>query len=224
MATVRKPKSKATTPPASAPDRKSRAIARTRQDILEAAGRAFTRKGYHRATMEDVAHEAGFSVGSLYNYFAGKEELYRGLLEGLAEHFDASYHDPLLRSLPFEQRFETLMRKQLGIIEARRELFAWFLADRWHFDWEANTPTGRIAKACHQRMLEHVTALVSEGIAEGTFRPGDARAMAYFMSGAINAVVSRWLGGDAPGSLTDQVGILKDLLLHGLGQPQRRRR
>ena len=47
----------------------------TRQRILEAALRAFERRGFHEATIQDVVRESGLSVGAIYTYFSGKEEL-----------------------------------------------------------------------------------------------------------------------------------------------------
>ena len=47
--------------------------------ILEAAERAFVRHGFHAATMQHVAAEAGMSPGNLYRYFRSKEAIVEGL-------------------------------------------------------------------------------------------------------------------------------------------------
>jgi AcrR family transcriptional regulator len=62
----------------------------TEQRIVAAATSLFYEKGYHAATMREVAAAAGIKAGSLYNHFPGKEELLflvasrtmRELLEG----------------------------------------------------------------------------------------------------------------------------------------------
>jgi len=46
-----------------------------RTQILAAAARVFARKGFERATMSDVAREAGVAAGSIYNYFKKKSDL-----------------------------------------------------------------------------------------------------------------------------------------------------
>jgi AcrR family transcriptional regulator len=48
-----------------------------RDRILDAAGRVFAEKGYHSATIADVVRESGLSVGAIYSYFSGKDELIR---------------------------------------------------------------------------------------------------------------------------------------------------
>jgi AcrR family transcriptional regulator len=79
-----------------------------RDRLLEATRRCLTRKGYEGTTVRDIAAEAGVSIGTLYNYFASKEDL----IEALSEHVlggdiaergsDASDLVALLRDFVFE--------------------------------------------------------------------------------------------------------------------------
>jgi AcrR family transcriptional regulator len=52
-----------------------------REAILEAAATAFAAEGFSATSMEDVAEHAGVTKLILYRHFAGKEELYRAVLE-----------------------------------------------------------------------------------------------------------------------------------------------
>jgi AcrR family transcriptional regulator len=60
-------------------ERKDRERQRRKQQIIVAAKRVFSNKGYNRATMEDIAQEAELSPGTLYLYFKNKEELFASL-------------------------------------------------------------------------------------------------------------------------------------------------
>jgi len=60
-------------------ERKEREKERRRQQIIVAAKRVFSDKGYNRTTMEDIAKEAELSPGTLYLYFKNKEELFASL-------------------------------------------------------------------------------------------------------------------------------------------------
>jgi AcrR family transcriptional regulator len=53
----------------------------TRGRVLAAAAKVFARRGYHRATVDEIASEAGFTIGALYSNFAGKEELFLALAD-----------------------------------------------------------------------------------------------------------------------------------------------
>ncbi|WP_028324143.1 TetR/AcrR family transcriptional regulator [Desulfatirhabdium butyrativorans] len=60
-------------------ERKERERERRRQQILIAARRVFSSRGYTRSTMEDIAKEAELSPGTIYLYFKSKDELYASL-------------------------------------------------------------------------------------------------------------------------------------------------
>jgi AcrR family transcriptional regulator len=54
-----------------------------REEILAAAMRAFTTKGFGRTSMADVIAEAGLSAGAIYGHFAGKEELFAAVVQAV---------------------------------------------------------------------------------------------------------------------------------------------
>jgi AcrR family transcriptional regulator len=53
----------------------------TREQLVAAAASVFARRGYHQATVEEIAAEAGFSTGAVYSNFSGKEELFLALAD-----------------------------------------------------------------------------------------------------------------------------------------------
>jgi AcrR family transcriptional regulator len=53
----------------------------TRADVLAAAGRVFARRGFHGASLEAIADDAGVTRGAVYYNFADKEELFLELLD-----------------------------------------------------------------------------------------------------------------------------------------------
>jgi AcrR family transcriptional regulator len=65
---------------AAVPTRKERQ-AQTREDLVAAAARVFARRGYHKATVEEIAAEAGFSTGAVYSNFDGKEALFLAIAD-----------------------------------------------------------------------------------------------------------------------------------------------
>ena len=69
---------------------------RAREEILHAAADTFAHSVYARASMKEIASRAGISVGMLYNYFKGKEEIFRELIEHYIRHLkeksDAAYN------------------------------------------------------------------------------------------------------------------------------------
>lgn len=59
---------------------RAQAQAETRRRLLDAAAVTFARKGFAAASVEEIAEQAGFSVGAVYSNFSGKEELFAELM------------------------------------------------------------------------------------------------------------------------------------------------
>jgi len=61
--------------------RKEREKIQHREDILSVALRLFSECGFHNVSMQEIAEEAEFSVGTLYNFFESKESLFVELMK-----------------------------------------------------------------------------------------------------------------------------------------------
>jgi len=66
--------------------------------ILDAAPRVFGQYGYRRASVDDIAREAGIAKGTIYLSFASKEEVFQALSQLLAQRMlagaEAARHRP----------------------------------------------------------------------------------------------------------------------------------
>ena len=76
----------------------------TRQTILNTAFKLFINKGYHGTSMRQIAQNANLALGSIYNHFANKEEIFQAVL--------LAYH-PFLKALPRLQEAEGNTAKTL---------------------------------------------------------------------------------------------------------------
>src|SRR5262245_9017699 len=70
-----------------------------RKQILDGARRVFMKLGFDAASMNDVTREAGVSKGTLYVYFANKEELFTTLKESKRSAFVPSVRNTLKESI-----------------------------------------------------------------------------------------------------------------------------
>ena len=56
--------------------------AQTHERLVEAATRVVASRGFHAATVDEIAEEAGYSVGALYSNFDGKDDLFLAVFDG----------------------------------------------------------------------------------------------------------------------------------------------
>ena len=74
-------------------ERKQRERERRRQQIIVAAKRVFSERGFSKTTMEDIAREAELSPGTLYLYFKNKDELYASLSLRILQYMNIRLED-----------------------------------------------------------------------------------------------------------------------------------
>ncbi len=96
-------------------------ITARRNQILDAAARVFSEKGFHRATTKEIASTAGVSEGTIYNYFDNKADLLIGIMSRLAKL--ESLDEELASALQNDVRdfFVAIFRDRLGRVAHNQE-------------------------------------------------------------------------------------------------------
>jgi AcrR family transcriptional regulator len=188
--------------------------AATRQSILRAARDVFVAKGFHGATTHDVARAAGLSVGSIYTYFASKDELIRECV--LAANQAES--DAVLQDLGADGSAEARLRRAIGgwyryTIEAPG--VPAFLAEAWAVASRKPLIRDMVARR-HERIVTVATVVLREGVAAGELAPAvhvetTARALAALLDGVVLECISSGM----PPTRTDVES--RALLLIGTG-------
>ncbi len=123
---------------------------RNRALLLAAARRVFLKRGYHGASVEQIADEAGFSTGVVYSQFGGKAELFLALLEArIAER--AAGNARAAEGLAGDQGIARLLEHAASVGRAEPEWGLLVIEFRVH---AARDPElGRRYAAAHQRTL-----------------------------------------------------------------------
>ena len=84
--------------------------ARTRDELLLAARSVFLRRGFHGASLDEIAEEAGYTKGAVYSNIAGKDDLYLALLDAHYDRRVAAYVELLLDQPTFEDAIRAVGR------------------------------------------------------------------------------------------------------------------
>ncbi|MBA3018456.1 MAG: TetR/AcrR family transcriptional regulator [Proteobacteria bacterium] len=99
-------------------ERKERERGRRRQQIMIAAKRVFSLKGFNKATMEDIANEAELSPGTLYLYFKNKDELCVSLSLRILQYLNIKLkHVGSEKDLEPERKIEALKEAMYDVYE-----------------------------------------------------------------------------------------------------------
>jgi len=184
--------------------------ASTRVDIMKSAAKAFRRLGYHGATVEQIAAALKMKKGNLYYYFKNKEAIL------------FACHQYSLDEL--NRLLEEVERSGLSADEKLRRLIVAFvhtILDELHgtalfLDLEALSPVHLKAVIARRDTFDRgVRRVLEEGMATGTFGPGDAKLRAFALFGAVNWI-PRWFNPDGPASSQEIADHFADFLIGGL--------
>jgi TetR/AcrR family fatty acid metabolism transcriptional regulator len=184
-----------------------------KEQILEAAGKVFARKGFHEATISEIAREAGLSDATIYEYFSTKEEL--------------------LFSIPRETTRKGMQRMK-GYLNFIRGAGNKIRAIIYHYLWfYQNEPdyasVVMLVLKQNRKFLETeeyliiregfrgILTVIEEGIASGEFRPDtDPYLVRQVILGTMEHIVIRWLLLGKPKNLTQYADPLTDMITEGI--------
>jgi AcrR family transcriptional regulator len=161
------------------------ALRRDSQERLErAALTVFARLGFQRATVRDVASEAGVSQGLLYHYFRTKDELLVAVFRRGAEDVATALAAAPPTGTPAEQ-FEAFVRTSFRLVDEHRDY--WRLNHFVRHDASAVAALGDLLHAWTGGIAQSLTALLT------ALGHEDAPARARLLFAAIDGVAQHYL-------------------------------
>ena len=139
-----------------------------RLQIVEAAVKVFLRKGYGKATMPEIAPEAGLSIGGVYWYFKSKDEVVLAILEDVFRSDLNDLNSLLSAETSASERLKSFVA---AYVESYDEL-AWLNTIGIEFYGQAShDPVVRgFIQAYISRYRQALVRLIEQGIERGEFR------------------------------------------------------
>ena len=194
---------------------KERAATSRRAEILRSAVAAFRRRGYHGASVDEIAGTLGMTKGNLYYYFKNKEEI-------LFFCHDWSLDILLDRLREVQKEGGPPDRRLRRLIVA----FVHMIIDELHgtaltLDLGAlSPPLLRKDILKRDRFDRGIRRILQDGMERGTFAPGDPKLLTFAILGAVNWI-SRWFDPRGPAT-SDEIGrAFAEYLIAGLGADRR---
>jgi AcrR family transcriptional regulator len=188
--------------------------------MLTAALELFSEKGYHNVTMQEIAVQAEFAVGTLYNFFQNKEDLYTALVLEQCDQFEAAFIQAI-------EAPEDELEKLRSYVRIRGERFRnnlpfvrLFLAESKgaSFNLKAGLDEG-LRKRIYG-FLEKVAAIFKVGIQNGRFKPiADPYHLAVALDSVIDAFLLLWLEAPERHPYPENPDTILDIFFKGLVVP-----
>jgi TetR/AcrR family transcriptional regulator, cholesterol catabolism regulator len=103
---------------------------RRQQQVVYQAAKAFAKQGYDQTTMQELAASMDLATGTLYHYFAGKEELLTAICDQLMEPLLEQATDLLAGDLGPEEQLRALVRLWVAHVVEHRDHMLVFQQER----------------------------------------------------------------------------------------------
>jgi AcrR family transcriptional regulator len=149
----------------SAPQARGPADHTVREQIVEAAGEHFSRYGYAKTTVSDLAKSIGFSKAYIYKFFDSKEAIGEAIcsktLTGIVATVEEAVAGASTPTAKFRKMFKVLVATSVGL----------FFNDRKLYDIAAYAAGEQWPSCCayNERIRQMLTEIVREGRERGEF-------------------------------------------------------
>jgi len=159
-----------------------------REQIIDAAMKVFSQKGFLRATNKDIAREAGITPGLIYYYFGNKEALLTAILETRSPFKLLTSLPTEVFELPPEFFLRMLLQRVLSIVESENiiQLIRMLLPEIVH-----NQEFVQIPLSFFQRLVEFLSNYLQAQIDKGRLRQVDVSLTAQVFIGSVMGFVLR---------------------------------
>jgi AcrR family transcriptional regulator len=193
--------------------------AKTRERLLAAARSVFARNGFHGASVEEVASEAGFSTGALYSNFEGKEDLFLALMEREIDEHAKEIATAVRERTSISERAAGGARQWMTMIEREPEALLLFM-EFWAYGVRDADVRPKVA-ARFAQMRQVLTGLIAEGVRDFDL---ELTIPAEHLAVAIDALadgIARQKLADPDAVPDELMGSVLSLLLAAVTRPAR---
>lgn len=167
---------------------------RSRDDVVDAAGRLFAERGYHGTSMRDLGRELGLVGSSLYSHIGSKEELLIEVVGRGARLFLESAERAMATEGSAAQRLRALVAGHIDVMLDHRQAVGTYLNQASVLE----EPDRRAVIDSRNRYEESFRSTFKDGYADGSIRTGtEPRLAAIFLLSILNSV-ERWYSPAGP--------------------------
>jgi AcrR family transcriptional regulator len=192
-----------------------------KQQIVDVAMRMFSVRGFHTVSMQEIATEAEFAIGTLYKFFPSKEALYHEIMDQSCGRI-MGIIDPILDGDADErEKVSRMIRATIDIFRTHAPAIRLFLqAHHQQALVCTSTPPNENAGRFHERMLADLEKVIASGVRKGVFRDIDPGVGALALDATLRSLIFAAVRDPQPDVLERRVVDVERLLFNGILNPK----
>jgi TetR/AcrR family transcriptional regulator len=168
--------------------RKEREKIMHRTAILGTALDLFSAKGFHNVSMQDIAASSEYAVGTLYNFFPSKEQLFAELRNDCAEKIIQILMPVLDSDKSEEEKLRIFIMSHIELVEENLKFIKLYVSEHGTLTPAHSEKEGKAyeIKVVLQNKLADV---INMGIAKKIFRPVDVKVYTLSLTATLQAYI-----------------------------------
>jgi len=185
----------------------------TRQRIVEAALEVFAEKGYHDATMDEIAAVSQISKGGLYFHFPSKQDLFLALADAAANMLIGKMEQAMHTREARRQKMRLAIETAFRLLERHRAMARLVFLKMGSL----GPPFDAKLVEIHRKIARLIQTELDQARAEGGIAAADTELVALMWVGALHEVLIWWLYQARPKPLMNAVPELYKTLIRSIG-------
>jgi TetR/AcrR family transcriptional regulator, cholesterol catabolism regulator len=182
-----------------------------RDQILATSAQIIRQKGFHAASMQDIAEAVHLQKASLYHHFSSKQEILLVLLDQALDLVTERVSSVMVQDISADEKLRQATAMYLETMATHAALASVLLFE--HRSLEPEFSARHIPR--RDRFEKLWRDLIVEGVKSGVFRTSDPALSARAMLGAMNWTMT-WYRPDGPLSMYQISDHISSLFLDGL--------
>jgi len=183
----------------------------TREDILEAAAQVFRQKGFHGASMNDIAEAVNLQKASLYHHVSSKQEILLEILDQALQLLLDRISAITSQNIPADKKLRLMVHEYLQILVENIDLAAVLLFE--HRSLERRQHARHIPN--RDKFEQLWKDVLAEGIRAKIFKCDDPALATRALLGLLNWTIT-WYHPDGAKTIQQIADDYSNLLLNGL--------
>jgi len=182
----------------------------TRAAILDAAHQVFKEMGYYGSSVSEITRRCGVSMGTFYQYFKNKEQVFLELNDLIISRFMTEAESLSVEGLDFEER---LAKAVQVLYNHTRDNFA------FHRILGESELIDRVTIAYYDSIARYYRNFIRPDAQSGNIRSLDPNMVAYGLIGICYFHSLEWGNSEQPLSERQLVDLITDLAMNGIRGP-----
>jgi len=200
--------------------RRERDKLRQRREILAAALKLFSEKGFHNVSMHEIAGNAEYAVGTLYKFFKNKKDLYQALIIENSDRFHESISkavedadDEIEKLRSFVKAHNTVFRDNIDVIRL-------YFAETREANFNIKAGFDKEIRERYEKFMHTLAAIFESGMQKKVFQKiAEPYHLAVALDSLCNAFLVLWMESPEQYPYPEDPDSILNILFKGLMAP-----